>query len=79
MEQYRVSMYIDEIRKVNVKNNDFYKHVLRNNFYLYFDTYLDAKEYLVERHKTKIFEMEKELNKLKKKLPKLLNIIEKSY
>lgn len=76
MEKYRVSKYIDEIRKVKIENEGFDTYVVNHAFYHYFENYKEAKEFVVNRHKMKIINLERELKLFHRKTSKLENLIE---
>lgn len=77
MEKYRVNKHTDEIRKVKIVNEDFSAYVVNHAFYHYFDSFLEAKSFIVSRHKLKILTLERELKLLIKKTNKLENLTEK--
>jgi len=75
---YKVSKYIDQIKKV--KDMEYINLAKLANDYQYFTffrTFDEAKYFLVTRAKNKLILLDKEINKLKNKIPKLEKLSEK--
>jgi len=78
MEKYRVSKYLDQIKKVKDVKEDFASYIISNAFYVYFDTFIEAKRFVIGRHWSKILTLEKELKALHKKTCKLDKLTDNS-
>lgn len=70
---YRVSRFSDTIRKVNILPPS----LAKDTFYVWFNTFEEAKSYCIDRAVNRISSLEKEIKSLKKKIPKLENMTEK--
>lgn len=75
--KYRVSRYINEIKRVDFDSLHPTIAVLQLASYDFFDTYEEAKIFIIGRVKRKIINLEKEIKTLKSKLPKLEKLTEK--
>lgn len=71
---YRVSKFSDTIRPIR----NFEPPLAKDPFYEWFPTFEEAKNYCIDRAINKISALEKEIKLLKKKIPKLEKMTDKT-
>jgi len=75
---YKVSKYLDQIKKVkDMEYINLAKLARDYEYFIFFKTFNEAKDFVVNRAKNKLTLLEKEIKQLKKKIPKLENLTEK--
>jgi len=75
---YKVSKYIDQIKKVkDMEYINLAKLANDYQYFTFFKSFDEAKDFVINRAKSKLALLEKEINQVKKKIPKLEKLSEK--
>lgn len=89
MKKYKIEKYSDEIKTVQIlreteksvffnrfSNSSEFRELKRTEWHCYFDSFEEAKKYLLDRFKNKITSLKKQLNKAEMSFEKIINLKE---